>query len=233
MSRNEKDALPPTYTEINTSRGQNILDQLTLTRAHHIQAVIDGYIIPLVEQQAAYGIAQTTIALLPSDIPLPPVEEKSEFSFDTGNVTPVEVIGFSSGEAPKVVRLEGQMNRIEFWRPQAIIEKLERVLKESLNANSRLRSPTGVMRPERNEFEPMQQHQQPKRTLLSRFVPSMGSEQRLPNGASEIGVKQMEGTGVVLVKVRLEEICLRTVTEFGLYDTMSRQCVIIRVDARC
>jgi hypothetical protein len=31
----------------------------------------------------------------------------------------------------------------------------------------------------------------------------------------------------------LEELCLRTVNEFGLYDTLARQCVIVRVNARC
>jgi hypothetical protein len=47
-------------------------------------------------------------------------------------------------------------------------------------------------------------------------------------------VRQVQSTaGMVLVEARLEEICLRTVTDFGLYDTMSRQCVIVRIDARC
>lgn len=38
---------------------------------------------------------------------------------------------------------------------------------------------------------------------------------------------------MVMVKARLEEICLRTVSDFGLYDTISKQCVIIKVDAQC
>ncbi|CAO2654224.1 Nn.00g109570.m01.CDS01 [Neocucurbitaria sp. VM-36] len=237
MSQNEKDSLPPPYSEtyttrtISTSRGQNILDQLTLTRAHHIQSVIDTHIIPLVEAQASYGIAQTTIAMLPSDIPLPVPEEKSEFSFDTGDSKAVEVIGYSSQDEPKVVRLEGMMNRTEFWRPQAVIVELERVLRESLNASSYLRSPTSAARLGRSEFEaPLQQ---PRRNFLSRLVPSLGPEERSPSGNPEVGTKQLDYGGLVLVKVRLEEICLRTVNEFGLYDTMSKQCIIIRVDARC
>ncbi|KAJ4375097.1 hypothetical protein N0V83_002180 [Neocucurbitaria cava] len=249
MSANEKDNLPPPYspnytpqTVSSPSRGQNILDQLTLTRAHHIQTVIDTHIIPLVETQASYGIAQTTIAMLPSDIPLPVPEEKTEFSFETtaGDSKAVEVIGFSSQDEPKVVRLEGMMNRTEFWRPQAVIVELERVLRESLNASTRLRSPTGgagatrVGRGSSSEFDsPAQQQLPARRNFLSRLVPSLGQEERSPSGNPEVGTKGMEGGGLVLVKVRLEEICLRTVTEFGLYDTMSKQCVIIRVDARC
>jgi hypothetical protein len=170
--------------------------------------------------------------MLPSDIPLPPVsekKEKSEFSFSTDDAKAVEVIGFSSEDEPKVVRLEGQMNRTEFWRPQVVIEGLERVLREDLNASPLLgRSPTGMGRG--REETPVRQ---PKRTLLSRIMPSMGSELRSPSGNPEVGLRQSENTGTVVVKARLEEICLRTVSEFGLYDTMSKQCVIIMIDARC
>lgn len=231
MSRNEKEELPPSYTEVpnfsrpNAHRGQQILDQLTLTRAHHIQSVIDTHIIPLVEERASYGIAQTTIAMLPSDIPLPAVQEKSEFSFDTDTSKAVEVLGFASDEEPNVVRLEGQMNRTEFWRVQAVIVELERVLRDSLNASPQLRSPVR----ERSEFGT--QHK-PKRNFLAKFV-GRGEEERSPSGNPEVGVKRVDETGLVLVKARLEELSLRTMSDFGLYDTTSKQCVIIRVDARC
>ena len=239
MSSADKDNVPPPYSEYgsqapppssrsSSSRGPTLLNQLSSTRTHHVHSVIDTHIIPLIEQQAIYGIAQTTIAMLPSDIPLAPVEEKSEYSFDTGDFKAVEVIGFSSQEEPKVVRLEGQMNRTEFWRPQVVIEELERVLKQSLNASPVLRSPTGG---QGNEIGT--QTRSLRRTLLSRVMPSLGPEQRSPNGNPEVGVRQGGNTGQVLVKARLEELCLRTVTEFGLFDTISRQCVIIRVDARC
>ncbi|KAF2631639.1 hypothetical protein BU25DRAFT_192560 [Macroventuria anomochaeta] len=231
MSRNEKDDLLPSYSETPTlsrptaHRGQRILDQLTLTRAQHIQSVIDTHIIPLVEERASYGIAQTTIAMLPSDIPLPAVQEKSEFSFDTDTSKAVEVIGFASDEVPDVVRLEGQMNRTEFWRVQTVITELERVLRDSLNASPQSRSPLR----ERSELEAP--HKQ-KRNFLAKFV-GRGEEERLPSGDPEVGIKKMDESGLVLVKARLEEISLRTLSEFGLYDTVSKQCVIIRIDARC
>ncbi|KAF2796551.1 hypothetical protein K505DRAFT_237415 [Melanomma pulvis-pyrius CBS 109.77] len=243
MSRNEKDGLP-SYSEslntnstglspIPTSRGPQILDQLTLVRAQHIRSVIDNAIIPLVEQQASYGIAQTIIAMIPSDVNLPAEEEKSEFSFDTATTKKVEVIGFSSDESPQIVRLEGQLNRTEFWRPQAIVEELEHVLRERLNASTRLRSPT------RERFDVPATvkevpHKQPKRGLFGRVVDVINQEGGGGPDASPVAnVWQPESVGMVLVKARLEEICLRTVNDFGLYDTMSKQCVIIRVDARC
>ena len=190
------------------------------------------HIIPLIEQRATYGIAQTTIALLPSDIPLPAVPERSEFSFDdsASDSAPVQVIGFTSEDEPQVVRLEGQMNQTEFWRPQAVIEELEQVLNQSLNASPIL---TGTVPVEGRAEENVPTIQSSRRTLLSRVMPSLGPELRSPSGNPEVGVRRRNSTGTVVVKARLEEICLRTVNEFGLYDTMSKQCVIIRVDARC
>ncbi|KAH7081588.1 hypothetical protein BKA63DRAFT_211716 [Paraphoma chrysanthemicola] len=235
----EKDALPPSYIESQSlphhhppssySRGP-LLSQLSTTRTTHITSIITTHILPLIESRASYGIAQTTIALLPSDIPLPPVPEKSEFSFDdfTPATKAVEVIGFSSEDEPQIVRLEGQMNRTEFWRVQAVIAELEGMLRETLNQSEVLRSPTSPTRVRAGEGRA------PRRGLLSRIMPSLGPEERSPSGNPEVGVRREEsGVGMVLVKARLEELCLRTVTEFGLYDTMSKQCVIVRVDARC
>lgn len=240
MFQNEKNTNtnnPPPYSELNIPRGQNILDQLTLSRAQHIQSVIDTHILPLVEQQASYGIAHTVIALLPSDIPLPPLKEKSEFSFESTNPTePTEIIGFPSEEQPKVVRLEGRINRTEFWRPQAIIVELERVLRESLNASPRLRSPDSPTRSMamRRDFQHPVVEQREGQSAKRSFFGKMGSRLGGPSkNGEDIGEKQMQATGLVLVTVRLEEVCLRTVNDFGLYDTLSRQCVIIRVDARC
>ncbi|KAH7115177.1 hypothetical protein B0J11DRAFT_126235 [Dendryphion nanum] len=246
MSRNEKNGFLPSYedsltfttpsnrfrtSQINRtqspSRGQQILDNLTLVRAQHLRTIINEQIIPIVEQQSLYGIAQTTIAMIPSDVPIPAQEtERSEFSFDTGNEKKVEVIGFSSDGEPQIVRLEGPMNKTEFWRPQAIVHDLERLLKESLNASPHLRPPsprqTVVERP------PSRQGR------WSLFSKAANQEERSPSGNPEVGVRPPpDNAGQVLVRARLEELCLRTVTDFGLYDTMSRQCIIIKIDARC
>jgi hypothetical protein len=238
MSRNEKEPSLPSYedsvagsstgtSQINRvqapPRGQQLLDQLTLVRAEHIRSVIDDHIFPLVEKQALYGISRTLIAMIPSDVPIPAPAEKSEFSFDTDEKK-VEVIGFSSDEEPQIVRLEGQMDRTEFWRVQSVVEELERRLKDALNASPNIRAPSP------REAQPPAP--KPSRNFFGRIADRMNQEERDPNGNPEVGVKQPE-VGQVLVKVRLEEIVLRTVNDFGLYDTMSKQCVIIRVDARC
>jgi hypothetical protein len=233
MSRDEKHDLPPSYSETpvfspssNTNRGQQILDQLTLARTHHIRTVIETHVIPLVEQQAAYGIAQTVIAMIPSDIPLPPVAEKSEFSFDTDS-KPVEVVGFPADQEPKIVRLEGHMNRTEFWRPEAIVVELERALRETLSTNAHLNLAGAVQTG--SEPEPRQQSRQ---NFLSKMVGSKRREGKTSSADSNIGAGQLPGGGSLLVAARLEVLSLRTLSEFGLYDTMARQCIIIKVDAR-
>lgn len=254
MSGHEKglDGLP-SYSESTTSatpfsttglsainqhhtRGPHILDQLTLVRASHIRSVIHEHIIPIVETQASFGIAQTTIALIPSDVPLPPVEEKSEFSFSSATPS-VEVIGFSSEDVVKIVRLEGSINKTEFWRPQAVIVDLETVLREAMNASQTLRSPNRERFGASEVVTPPTPKPQ-RRNLLGRVVDVINQEGGGgPDRSIVVTVNKGDAMGgemgMVLVKARLEEISLRTVNDFGLYDTLSRQCVIIRVDARC
>ncbi|EDU41308.1 hypothetical protein PtrSN002B_001362 [Pyrenophora tritici-repentis] len=236
MYSTEKDSdAPPPYSEqtySSSSRSHTILNQLSSIRTRQIHSVLNAHIIPLIEERATYGIAQTTIALLPSDIPLPEVPEKSEFSFDdtSSDSAPVQVIGFASEDEPRVVRLDGHMNRTEFWRLPAVIEELEQVLSQSLNASPVL---TGAAPVQERAEEITPTRQSSRRTLLSRVMPSLGPELRSPSGNPEVGVRRQNCAGTVVVRARLEEICLRTVSEFGLYDTMSKQCVIVRVDARC
>jgi hypothetical protein len=181
--------------------------------------------------------------MLPSDIPLPAVQEKSEFSFaadndDDGSSKSIQVIGFASDDEPIVVRLDGQMNRTEFWRPQPVIDELKMMLSSDLNVGPALTSATseggegeggGVGSGGDSGSTPRQS----RRNLLARVMPSLRPEQPSPGNNPEVGLRQADTSRMVMVKARLEEICLRTVSEFGLYDTMSKQCVIIQVDARC
>ena len=254
MSLNKDDESPPppysAYTSLpppspSSSHSNTILGQLSTTRTRHIHSVISDHILPIIHQRTAYGIAQTTIALLPSDIPLPALDEKSDSSFAVtdskdDDSKPVQVIGFASDTEPNVVRLTGQMNQTEFWKSQAVIHELEAMLGESLNPSSIPPSSGGdVGETDRGEDSVfgnagVESSSRPsRRKLLARVMPSLGPEQRSPSNNPEVGVKQVPTAGTVAIKARLEEICLRTLSDFGLYDTMSKQCVIVQVDARC
>jgi hypothetical protein len=222
MSSTEKDSLPPSYTD-SIPLPPSLLTHLSQTRTTHIHSTVTTHILPVISHHASLGIASTTIALLPSDTPLPAVAENPDFTFDTSNTKAVEVVGFSSGEEPNVIRLEGVMNRTEFWRVHAVVEELEKTLSKRLN---------GDVEVERVQ-EAVRHQRQPQRTFLSRIIPSLKLERRSPGGNPEVGVRQNSATvGSVVVKARVEEICLRTVSEFGLYETMAKQCVVVKVDAR-
>ena len=54
------------------------------------------------------------------------------------------------------------------------------------------------------------------------MVPLLGPEELSLSGIAEVGMKEMQSVGLVLVKARLEEISLRTINAFELYDTMSK-----------
>jgi hypothetical protein len=222
MPPTEKDSSPPSYTDT-ISSSPSLLTHLSQTRTTHIHSTITTHILPVISHRASLGIASTIIALLLSDTPLPAVVEQSDFGFETAHTKAVEVVGFSNGEEPDVVRLEGTMNRMEFWRVGAVVKELEETLKERLNDVVELeRVPEAV------------RQQQPRRTFLGRMIPSFGPERKSPGRNPEIGTRQISGdVGLVVVKASVEEICLRTINEFGLYETMAKQCVIVKVDARC
>jgi hypothetical protein len=120
------------------------------------------------------------------------------------------------------------MNRTEFWRGRGVVEELERELRQRLSASK------GVRREEREGVDHVSSAKQTaRRGFFSKLMPSLGPEKKAVSGNPEVGTRPIEEFGAVRVACRLEEICLRTVTDFGLYDTMTRQCVIVRVDAKC
>lgn len=242
----EETNLPPSYTESlrphltsasSASQGQSLLDTLTLTRAATIRTAIHTHILPALSSRAALGLPHSVLALLPSgtfihprtssppllisqaDIPLPAPPEKNDFSFDAYGLEgkkpgeDVQVLGFADAETPTVVRLTGEVNSTGFWRQAAVVEELRVQLSGVLNEGRE-----GVRLPEVRQEE----NKKKKRGVFGRK--GKGVERR---------EEEVEGEGKVGVRVGVEEICLRTTSEFGLYDTLSRVCVVVRVEARC
>jgi hypothetical protein len=229
MSTPEKDILPPPYTS-----SPSLLDHLAQTRTHHIHSTIQTQILPHITRRFSAGLATTTIALLPSDTPIPAPRTKSESGFDDSSSTyptearqKVDIVGFSSDEAPEVVKLEGPMDGSEFWRSEVVVRELERRLGEEVNAGRYVQAASTESMIE----------EIPQKQVKSGFFARMAGKGPRVAGAKgnlEVYAKRVDDVaGRAAVKVRLEEICLRTVNEFGLYDTLSRQCVVVRVDAGC
>lgn len=67
------------------------------------------------------------------------------------------------------------------------------------------------------------------RSSSSKQSKSNGSES-LSNGATRSAATTAQER--VFVSVKRDEICLRTVSDFGLYETLTRQAVIVRVVIR-
>lgn len=128
------------------------------------------------------------------------------------------------------------MNRTEFWRAPSVIEDMEVQLKVNLD----VAATTAIESSQSNSASSSSAAQSQnvrggattttKRGFLGRLANVIAQEKH----SSPFEVRGKGGeAGKVVVKVRLEEICLRTVNEFGLYDTLSKPCVTVRVDARC
>ena len=247
MSTPDKDNLPPPYTEYiqslpdtSTANPVSLLTQLSQTRTNHVQSIINTLILPHIIHRITQGLPQTTIALVPrtSSLPIPDEKRNNEFAFDnktesTTTTSDVEILGFASDEqVPHIIRLTDPLDTPEFWRPRQITEELERWLNDALNTQRGNANPTRSTTRAANELP----RGQGKRKFFQRLS-GKGPEVPSASGNPEVGIREGRGDaaggGKMVVRVRLEEVCFRTVTAFGLYDTLSERCVIVRVDARC
>ncbi|OCL04773.1 hypothetical protein AOQ84DRAFT_110374 [Glonium stellatum] len=235
-----KDTLLPSYEEsignivpeqdfpVETPKGQKILDQLTVTRTQQILSVIEESIYPRVEHQAVCGIAKTTVALIPSDAMVSQGEDtKSEFGFENNQTGRIELPSFPSGEDVQRVQLEGPMNRLEFWKQQGIVRELERLLHQRLNVSSQHQPPDPQLKAP--ETRPLKHS---KRGFFSRRSNNSSPQTTQPLDRPGVVAEENEAQAQVHVHANLEELCLRTMSQFGLYETMTRQCIVVRVNAR-
>ncbi|KAF2807779.1 uncharacterized protein BDZ99DRAFT_65820 [Mytilinidion resinicola] len=210
------------YYTSSTSDGQRIRDRVRAVREEQIASVINEHVYPLISQQAMYGIGSITIALMPSDVVLAQEERvKSEFDFEISEESRVEIIGFP--EQLQQIQLDGHMNRLDFWKQQGVVEELERALNENLDASSQSSITARNLQP------PLPQRPTTK-GFFGRKSSSATPETAGPGNKS--GLLQREKNTSKLT-ARLEDICLRTVSSFGLYETTTRQSIIIKFSAGC
>ena len=127
----------------------------------------------------------------------------------------IEIVGWSGGEEPIVVRLQGEENGSGFWKGRGVVGELEKNLRETLNDGPMVGSPVNG------------KAQDEKKVVKKGLFGKKGKIDK-----EDIGVQDRD-EGQVRVEVGLEEVCLRTMSEFGLYETVARMCVVVRVDARC
>ncbi|KAF2417521.1 hypothetical protein EJ08DRAFT_654499 [Tothia fuscella] len=240
MSRDHKsDGFLPSYEESVTgdstytdSRpgGQRLLDQLIIVRAQHIRSVVDDQITPLIERRAKLGISKTIITLIPSNIF---VANRSEFTSDSkleaATNSNVEIIGLASEEDEDIeqVHLEGDLNRFEFWRQKDVVEELQHVLEDRLSTSPVFYGKSKVaFGTTPNVTSPVLPPPKAARGFFGRKTTKSSSSQCPAPAIAQPSTRDH----LITIKVELSDMCLRTLSGFGLYETISRPALVVRVN---
>jgi hypothetical protein len=143
----------------------------------------------------------------------------------------MEIHGIVSEEEDiNEVRLQGDINTFEFWRQKDVVQDLERVLQEKLSSSPIFsRDSKASMEPEPLvNIAPIS----PPPERRGFFGRRSSSKQAVQQAAAPVIVKPAKSNRVD-VKVDLEEVCLRTVSSFGLFETVTRPAIVVRVNANC
>jgi hypothetical protein len=234
-------ATPPSYTESTnqatplniSSKGQApeslpLHIQLAESRSHRINLIISTYIEPLLLTQGASGIFKTTFLLVPSNV--------TSLHHD-------EVVGFPASEYIKLVRLHGAEYSSEFWRQPSVLSELESSLKARLaNSGHTISQPPSLTAPIEPALAPAPTPPAAsKKSFWSRkkdnYAPTPASavEEDVTTN-SKLGWRAhgegVEGPamGETMVTVGPRDVCLRVVTEMGLYETRNGQAVGVTVE---
>jgi hypothetical protein len=252
---NYQDPAPP-YSE--TSNFASNLDrkgsqplplhiQLSQSRSQRIHEIIQIYIEPLLVTQGFSGIFKTTFLLVPSNVTAlqHPHSTPDDIIEGTGsahnNDNQDEIVGFPASEYVKLVRLHGQEHTAEFWRQPAVLSELESSLEARLEAGGhRISQPPSTVEAPVSPQAPSPTAEK-KQSFWSRKKDKDASTSA--NAVEEDVTRNLklgwraEGEGdtgpafgETRVTVGLKEVCLRVVTEMGLYETRTGQAVGIRVE---
>ncbi|KAF2835654.1 hypothetical protein M501DRAFT_941589 [Patellaria atrata CBS 101060] len=223
--RSEDSKTPSSIAHQRRPDGQDLVNHLTNVRGQHLSKLIDERILPLLEQQALYGIARTTIALVPSDLEQidPALSEGKSYPITRchPSAAPLELVSLSEGENVHQIQLQGQLNGVGFWTQPGVVDSLENMLRICLASSSRLHASSAPLNsaqvqpptlpPRRNFFSKKSSSSSPVARQFSQ--PSTGDEKKH-----------------LVVRASLEDLCFRTLSAFGLYDTVTGRGVVLRVE---
>ncbi|KAI9724736.1 MAG: hypothetical protein M1812_000011 [Candelaria pacifica] len=203
--------------------------QLALVRKQRITSLIYTYILQFVAEQGFSGLYRTSCVFVPSNVLVP------------GDASPTAdvIVGFPEDEDVKLIRLSGEENRLEFWRQSAVVSELEATLKEALLAGGHRLAPEQETLPAFNPSPSPEQALSPSRhstkaSWFRRRVDSREVPEEDPTSNSSAGWRAPEqlsrlNAGEIRVQVAFEDICLRVVTDMGLYDNRKGEAIIVRI----
>jgi hypothetical protein len=225
--------------------------QLAESRARRMNLIISTYIEPLLATQGASGINKTTFLLVPSNVASlqhpnntpneDDVIEGTGSAHNNGHQD--EIVGFPASEYVKLVRLHGEEYTMEFWRQASVLAELETSLKARLaNSGHTISERPSITAPIEPPPQPAASPTAPKKqSFWSRkkdkdvststivVEEDVTRDMKLGWRASGEGVKG-PAMGETSVLVGLREVCLRVVTQMGLYETRTGQAVGVSVE---
>lgn len=219
--------------------------QLDETRVARIHAMLSQYVNPLLAQQGMSGLYKSTVLLLPFDTGVslrrqqqPGEDKKQEDRAENSpaSLKEPQVVGFPSDETVRVVFLEEEDQRCEFWRQPAVLDELASSLRARLEASGhRLEQQPR----QNNEPETAQTKKSGKKSFWSAqagFRKSKSSilavDQKLGwrTPAEDQGARPLS-RDELRVTVSWREISMRVENDLGLYEsrTGSGICLEIQV----
>ena len=221
----------------------SLTQQLADVRTYRINSILTAYIDPLLQSQALAGLFKTTLVLVPSNITA--LQRPSSTGFGVRDVIEGSgdaisnddreaVIGFPSEDYIKLVRLHGDEYTLEFWRQPAVINELEAALKARLQASGHrlagleeAEKPAAAIIPSPAE-SPRTKRSFFRRTSKTAAAPSITNPE--PEGNWRSVKETALDPGHVRVSVRLQDVCLRVVTEMELYETRTAKAVVVGIE---
>jgi hypothetical protein len=134
---------------------------------------------------------------------------------------------FQSEDGLQEVRLSGPLNTYEFWQQPEVLTELKMLLADKLSTKPLFESTSAS--PADAVSIALSDSPSPAAPRPSRGY----SLFRKKEASSVDVVPAPTPDSMIDVSVDLEDICLRTESDFGLYETISRPAVVIRVNAKC
>jgi hypothetical protein len=214
--------------------------QLDDTRVQRVQHILSTYVDPLIAAQGASGLYKTIFVLIPSNVAALQTDTK-----DASYSQPKEpeVVGFSSNDVVKLVRLAGEEHTMEFWQQPTAMEELATSLRMRMKASGHrmedqpdLSSTVSIAAPtEPTSSAKKSFWSKPKRKgFFETTVPSEAvvTDQKLGwrGKDEEHNSNKPLARGVVRVRVDWKEICLRMENELGLYENHKGPGIYLSVE---
>ena len=220
---------------------QSLTQQLSDVRSHRINSIISTYINPLLQAQSLSGLSKTTFVLIPSSTQS--LRHPSQASNDSSDIIEGSgdaisdgnleaIVGFPSQDYIKMVRLHGDEYILEFWRQPEVIKELDIALKARLQARGHSIFEAGARSQQNQPNSPPIESSKTKRGFFGRksaVSPSAPPPTPSPTSGNSWRFEKEDvlDQGHVQVKVGLQDVCLRVVTEMGLYETRTAKAVVV------